>query len=172
MFSMILPQTLSQNFLQNQRGISLTRIGTLISIRSVGIVLLNLALGQFNAGLGFVISQLAMGFSALLLWQGKGLTGYSLGYLLMGSQQTARTLAIAQGRKLIQAANMGISYGLLETVSAFANILAPLTAGFLYSIHPTYIYSTSLILIPASMLLTIFFSPARSNNLTPNELEV
>ena len=172
MFSMILPQPLSQNFLQNERGLSLAQIGRLISARSIGIVLLNLTLGQLNARLGFLISQAAMGVSAFLLWQGTGVYIYALGYLLMGSQQTARTLATAQGRILIQAANMGIAYGLLETVAALANVLAPALAGYLYSRQPSLIYSTGLICIVIAILLTVLISPIRMRDLASKDLEV
>ncbi len=172
MFSMILPQPLSQNYLQNERGLDLAQIGRLISARSIGIVILSLTLGQLNAGLGFLVSQAAMGLSAFLLWQGTGIYGYALGYLLMGSQPTARTLATAQGRILIQAANMGIGYGLLETVAALANILAPALAGFLYAQQPSMIYSTGLIFIVIAIFSTVLISPIRMRDLASKELEV
>lgn len=172
MFGMILPLPLSQNFLQNERGISLTQIGSLISARSFGIVILNLTLGQVNARLGFLFSQAAMGISSFLLWRGTGTLSYTLGYLLMGSQQTAKSLAVAQGRILLQAANMGIGYGMIETVSAFANILAPLLAGYLYTKQPNLIYSTSLIFIFTAILLTILLSPVRIKDLNVDTSEV
>jgi MFS family permease len=171
LFSMNIPLTLSQNFLQNERGIELAQIGRLISARSIGIVALNLMLGQINAKLGFLISQAAMGFSALLLWQGGSMPAFTLGYLLMGSQQTARSLATAQGRVLVKAANMGIAYGMLETAAALANILAPAMAGILYSLQPNFIYSTSLIFIAAAILLTILFSPIKRKHMVQIEKE-
>jgi MFS-type transporter involved in bile tolerance (Atg22 family) len=112
-----------------------------------------------------------MGLCAFLLWQGTGIYGYALGYLLMGGQQTARTLATAQGRILIRAANMGIAYGLLETVAALANILAPALAGYLYSQQPSMIYSASLVFITIAILLTLLFSPIRIRDLASKELE-
>jgi MFS family permease len=172
MFSMSLAQPLSQNFLQNERGVSLMQIGRLISVRSIGIVLLNLTLGPINARIGFLISQATMGLSALLLWQGTGMLGYALGYLLMGSQQTARALASAQGRVLVQAANMGIAYGTLETVSALAYILAPPLAGYLYTREPELIYSASLVFLAVAILVTLLLSPVKVKDLAPKGSEV
>ena len=46
-----------------------------------------------------------------------------LGYLLMGGYVTARGLVIAQGRTLVQASNMGIAYGSLETIMSLSIVL-------------------------------------------------
>jgi DHA1 family tetracycline resistance protein-like MFS transporter len=161
MFSLYLPQPLSQNFLQNERGVSLTQMGLLISSRSVGIVVLNLVLGQLSAGAGFLFAQIGMALFSILIWLGTGLPLYVLGYFLLGSYQTARSLATAQGRELLVASNMGLGYGLIETVMSLAIILAPPLAGLLYSYNPTLIYSVSLVLICAGIIIFFFFSPIK-----------
>jgi MFS family permease len=161
MFSLYLPQPLSQNFLQNERGINLTQMGLLISSRSVGIVVLNLVLGQLSAGAGFLFAQVGMALFSILIWLGTGFPWYVMGYFLLGSYQTARSLATAQGRELLAASNMGLGYGLIETVMSLAIILAPPLAGLLYSYNPTLIYSVSLILIFAGIIIFFFFSPIK-----------
>ena len=113
--SMYLPIPLSQNFLQNERGINLAQMGALISARSVGVILLNLTLGQLNARIGFLLTHLCMALFAMLLLRGNGFYSYLVGYLLLGSYTTARSLMTAQGRVLAQASNMGIAYGMIET---------------------------------------------------------
>jgi len=165
MFAMYLPQPLSQNFLQNERGISLFQIGQLISARSAGIVILNLTLGQLNARIGFIIAQAAMALFTILIWHGTSFYHYALGYLLLGSYQTARSLAVAQGRALTQASNMGMAYGMIETVMSLAIILAPPLAGYLYTQNPVWIYSFSTMLIILSILITFFFSPLKASDL-------
>ena len=166
MFAMYLPQPLSQNFLQNERGISLFQIGQLISARSAGIVILNLTLGQLNARIGFIIAQATMAMFTILIWHGTSFYQYTLGYILLGSYQTARSLAVAQGRALTQASNMGIAYGMIETVMSLAIILAPPLAGYLYTQNPVWIYSFSTMFIILSILITFFFSPLKSSDLT------
>ncbi|MEW5868763.1 MAG: MFS transporter [Chloroflexota bacterium] len=169
MFSMFLPQPLSQNFLQNERGVNLVQMGFLISARSLGVVGLNLVLGQLSARLGFLLAQVAMALFALLIWQGGWLPWYALGYFLLGGYQTARYLAIAQSRELISAANMGLGYGLVETFVAMAAILAPPLAGWLYDWHPPSIYYVSLILIGFTFIINLSFSQLRSTNLDNQE---
>jgi MFS family permease len=164
-FSMLLAQPLSQNFLQNQRGLDLIQIGQLLAVRSAGIVLLNLILGQLNARYGFMLAQAGMALFALLLWRGEAFQTYLLGYFLLGSFQTARALANAQGRALVQATQMGLAYGMIEVTMALANILAPPLAGLLYTYSPTSIYITSLALICAALGITAVFSPLRARDL-------
>jgi MFS family permease len=89
---------------------------------------------------------------------------YFAGYLLSGSYVTARGLAIAQGRALVQSANMGVAYGMLETVSAFAIVLGPPLAGLLYQTNPASIYSVSLVLILAGLAANLLFSPLRQKD--------
>jgi predicted MFS family arabinose efflux permease len=164
-FSLYFPQPLSQNFLQNERGINLVMIGVLISMRSLGVVLLNLVLGQFNARLGLLISQVAMMLFCLLILLGNGLPAYMAGYLLMGSYVTARGLITAQGRSLVESANMGVAYGLIETVNALAIILGPPLAGLIYERAPSLVYVISLGLIGLGLVVNLAWSPIGQQDL-------
>lgn len=159
MFSAYLAQPLSQNFLQDQRGVDLLEMGALISARSLGIVALNLLLGQFSARAGFLLAQLSMACFALLIWQGRGFAWYAAAYFLLGSYQTARSLVNAQGRQLTNAATMGLAYGVLESVMAAATILAPLLAGWIYQHQPENVYSLSLVLIIIALIIAFFQLP-------------
>ena len=86
---------------------------------------------------------------------------YVLAYLMMGGYTTARGLALAQGRSLAQAGNMGAGYGLMETVMALAIVVGPPLAGYLYSIQPEWVYITSLGLIVAGLIANWVYSPVR-----------
>ena len=163
-FALYLPQPLSQNFLQNERGLNLNQVGQLIAIRSLGIVVLNLTLGQLNARTGYLLAQVSMAAFTLLLWQGANMVWYMAGYFLLGSYQTARVLSIAQGRTLIQATRMGVGYGIIETAMTFAIILAAPLAGALYQENPVWIYIVSLGLIVVAILVTSLFSPIRKED--------
>lgn len=158
MFATYLPQPLSPNFLQNQRGLSLGQIGQLYSMSSIGVVVLNLLLGQLPARLGFLLGQAAVGLFALLLWQAAALPWYFLGYFLLGGYKTTRSLAMAQMNALVHQARMGLAYGLTETVSSTAMILAPVIAGYLYARDPSAMYAAGAALVVLSILTGIFFS--------------
>lgn len=159
MFMLYLPQPLTVNYLQNERGLGLNQIGQLISLRSLGVVFLSLTLGQFNARTGFLTSQIAVCAFAGLIWKSVSFPGYAIGYLLGGGFQTARSFIAAQGRALMEADTMGVGYGMIETTVSTAIVLAPLLAGFLYSLRPESVYITSLVGMALTLLTSFFFLP-------------
>jgi predicted MFS family arabinose efflux permease len=156
-FSMYLPQPLSPNFLQNQRGYSLVQIGQLYSISSLGIVISNLVLGHLDVRWGYLIGQAGVGIFALLLWQGKSIPWYILAYLLLGGFRTTRSLATAYIRSMVSGSTMGLAYGLAETIAAMATMVAPPLAGYLYQAQPTRIYALSTGLIALSLVVSALF---------------
>jgi len=165
MFATYLPQPLSPNFLQNERGISLGQLGVLGSLGSLGNVAFNLVLGQLNARLGFVLGQVFVALFALSLWKGTGQAWYMLGYFLMGGFRAARMLATAQVRVLIHQAQMGLAYGMTEAGNSMALILSPLLAGYLYDINPASIYPLSLLLITIGIIISLIFAPREKHHI-------
>jgi MFS transporter, DHA1 family, multidrug resistance protein len=161
-FAMYLPQPLAPNFLQNERGLSLVAIGQLYSISSLGVVLGNLLLGNLEHRLGYLIGQVFVGFFAAILWQQTGMIWFSVAYLFVGGYRTARSLAIAQVQTLVHPANMGLAYGLSETISSSANILVPFVAGLMYDRNPIIMFPASLILIVVSVLVNAYYLYVRS----------
>ena len=159
MFAMYLPQPLSPNFLQNERGITLSQMGLIGSLGSLGNVAFNLILGQLNTRLGFVLGQVCVALFALSLWKGTGQAWYMLGYFLLGGFRAARMLAMAQVRVLIHQAQMGLAYGITEAGNSAALILAPLLAGYLYDKDPASIYSLSLLLVAIGVIISVIFTP-------------
>lgn len=170
-FCMFLPQPLSQNFLQNERNLNLTQIGWLIATRSAGVVFFNLLLGQINARYGYMIAQVLMAFFMFMVWRGNSLPMYLVGYFMLGSFQTARVLAAAQGRALVKASNMGIAYGIMETTGAIVFVIAPPLAGFLYSLTPETPYQVGLIGLGLAVLLSLFFIPVRPEEINKTGIE-
>jgi MFS family permease len=158
MFATYLPQPLSPNFLQNERGISLGQMGLLGSLGSLGNVAFNLVLGQFNVHLGFVLGQFFVALFALSLWKGTGQAWYMLAYFLLGGFRAARMLAMAQVQLLIHRAQMGLAYGMTETGGAMALIISPLLAGYLYDQNPASVYPLSLLLITIGMIISLIFA--------------
>ena len=175
MFVMYLPQPLTPRFLQNERGLSLESIGLLGSIGSLGNAVLALLLGQIAARGGFLLAQVSVAAFALLLWKGSGLGWYALGYFLLGGFRTARSLIYAQVRPLIHPAQMGLAYGITETSSALAVMLAPLLAGVLYTQDPARVYWVSAGLIGVMLVVSGIFAPreagdrAETDIITPPE---
>jgi len=159
MFVMYLPQPLTPSFLQNSRHLSLESIGLLGSTASLGNAVLSLVLGQFAARTGFLLSQVCVGFFSLLIWRGTGVPWYALGYFVMGGFRTSRYVIYAQVRPLVHRAQMGLAYGVVETVNSLAVVLAPLLAGGIYTRNPVQVYPVSLGLAAIVLAVTFFLSP-------------
>jgi MFS family permease len=157
--AMYLPQPLTPNYLSNQAGFDLSRIGVLFSISSFGVVVLNLLLGSLPALTGFILGQVAMALFCLILWFASDYGWYVFGFLMLGGFRTARNLGIAQVRELVPAAKMGLAYGVAETAGGTAVILAPILAGLLYTQNPILMYVVGLGLILVSIFVSARFSP-------------
>ena len=161
-FTLQVPQPLTQNFLQDERGLSLGQIGLLGSLGGVGNVIFNLGLGQLSAFLGILLSQIAIALYALLIWRGTSMPVYGIAYLLLGGYRSARSLTAAHVNSLIDDAQMGLAYGITETANALPLIIAPPLAGYFYIMDPASPYPLSLLLIFVGILATlIFFSRSR-----------
>jgi DHA1 family multidrug resistance protein-like MFS transporter len=162
-FSMYLAQPLSSNYLQNQQHLSLESIGLLGTISSVGIVVLNLGLGNLKPYIGYLLAQISVALFALILWRSTSFVWFSLGFVLLGGYRFSRSLATALTKKLVHQSRMGLAYGMTETVGASAVILAPPVAGILYQVDPALMYIVAFVLILISIAISARFIPRPTN---------
>ena len=117
--------------------------------------LLAILLSRFNPYIGYVLGQALVAAFAFLMWRGTSLPLLALGYFLLGGFRAARPLAMAQARELVHESQMGLTYGVMETVSAVIFILTPPLAGFMYKIDPALIYRFSLGLLAVSVFISL-----------------
>jgi MFS family permease len=173
MFATYLAQPLSNNFLELKHGLSFSQIGRLGSVTALGVVALNLTIGRLEARRGFVLAQASVGVFTVLVSRGTGLPWFAVGYFMLGGFRTVRALATAQARELVDPARMGLAYGLVETVSGLAAVLASPMAGFLFKLEPHAMYTTSLGFILGSVLVGILRiqRSGQSFERVPNEIE-
>jgi MFS family permease len=82
-----------------------------------------------------------------------------VGFFLLGGFKAIRALSLALVRTLIHGSQMGTAYGMIDTASSIAIILAPALAGLLYQANPGLIFSTSTILIVISILVALWIIP-------------
>jgi MFS family permease len=154
MFAVSLPQPFAPNFLQNQRGLSLSQIGQLGSLGALGSVLLMLTLGSLKSGFALMIGQVGLMAFALLLWQGRGLLWYAIGYLALGGFRLCRAMTVALARPVVRAREVGLAFGAVETLNALGYMAAPVVAGFIYDWQPHSIFPISLVILGIALLLT------------------
>ena len=170
-FAAYIPQPLSSNYLRNQQALSLSTIGQLISLAYLGTTILALVLGQLEAKTGFLLGQAAVAAFAVFLWKGLGLGWFAIGYFLLGGYRPLRTLGVAQVRGFVHKSQMGLAYGMAETLGSASTLLAPPMAGFLYSRDPVIMYPTALVLIVVGIGITLAVVP-RSRVLPPEHVEL
>ncbi len=158
MLALTLPQPLAANFLQNERGLSLSQIGQLGSLGALGSVVLMLVFGHLPVGLALIIGQIALMLFAFLLWQGAGVLWYRLAYVFLGGYRLCRAMTVALVRPIIRDREVGLAFGLVESLNALALMVAPVLAGILYDWRPISIFPVSLAALFVTLLVSFRFA--------------
>ena len=163
-FAMYLAQPLTPNFLESVRELSLSETGLIFTIGALGNSLLAITFSRSNPRSGFLFAQSLVIVFALLMWKGSSLPVFALGYFLLGGFRAARPLAMAQARELVHDSQMGVSYGIMDTINAVIFILTPPLAGFLFEQDPTIVYPLAVGLIIVSIIISYLFSPRKATD--------
>ena len=163
-FAMYLAQPLTPNFLEGVRGLSLSQTGIIFTAGALGNSLLAILLSRVPPRSGFLFAQGLVILFSFLIWKGTSLPVYVLGYFLLGGFRAGRPMALAQARELVHDSQMGMTYGIMETISAVIFILTPPLAGILFEYDPTLVYPLSIVLIALSILVSYLFSPRKESH--------
>ncbi len=163
-FSMYLAQPLTPIFLKTVRGLSLSQTGLIFTAGALGNSLLALAFSRANPRGGFLFAQVFVILYALFIWKGTTLPVFALGYFLLGGFRAGRPMAMAQARELVHDSQMGITYGIMETVSAVIFIVTPPIAGFLFERDPMILYPLAIGSIVVSIVVSSIFLPRKVNH--------
>jgi MFS family permease len=158
---MYLAQPLTPNFLEGVRGLSLSQTGLVFTAGALGNSLMAIAFSRVNPRKGFLFAQVLVILFALFIWKGTTLPVFALGYFLLGGFRAGRPLAQAQARELVHESQMGITYGIMETVSSIIFILTPPMAGFLFERDPMILYPLAIGLIAVSVFVSSIFLPRK-----------
>jgi hypothetical protein len=105
-----------------------------------------------------LIGQAGMGLFSVLLWQGTGLFWYGAAYLFLGGYRLIRAMTLALVQPAVRAKEIGLAFGIVETVNSLAFVVAPILAGFLYDWRPISIFPVSLGVLAVTVLLTLVFT--------------
>jgi MFS family permease len=170
--ALYLPQVFTPKFLQDVRGLSLGQIGLLGTVGGAGNSSLTFLLGFLDARLGFILGQAGVGIYSGLLWQMNGYGWFAVSYFLLGGYRAVRSLFMAQIRPLVHESQMGLAYGISETVLGLPLILAPIAAGFLYQQDKGIIYPIGMAAIVGAIVLSLVFAPhTAKDQLQPASIE-
>jgi MFS family permease len=160
-FAMYVAQPLTPNFLEGVRGLSLSETGIIFTAGALGNSIMAILLSRVPPRRGFLIAQALVMLFSLFIWKGTSLPFYVLGYFLLGGFRAGRPMALAQARELVHDSQMGITYGIMETISSLIFILTPPLAGILFERDPMIVYPLSIGLIAVSIAVSYFFSPRK-----------
>jgi predicted MFS family arabinose efflux permease len=161
-FSMYLAQPLTPNFLDSVRGLSLSENGLIFTAGALGNSLLAVTFSRIEPRRGFLLAQVLVILFALTIWKGTSLPFFALGYFLLGGFRAGRPMVMAQARELVHVSQMGLMYGLMETINAVIFILTPPLAGILYERDPMILYPLGIGLMVLSILVSYLFLPRKA----------
>jgi MFS family permease len=160
-FSMYLAQPLTPNFLASVRGLSLSETGIIFTAGALGNSLMAILFSRVHPRRGFLVAQALVILFAFFIWKGTNLPVFMLGYFLLGGFRAGRPMVMAQARELVHDSQMGVTYGIMETISAVIFVLTPPLAGILFERDPKIVYPLSIGLIAISILVSYLFSPRK-----------
>jgi MFS family permease len=160
-FAMYLSQPLTPNFLEGVRGLSLSETGIIFTAGALGNSLMAILFSRVHPRRGFLFAQALVILFAFFIWKGTSLPVYVLGYFLLGGFRAGRPMVMAQARELVHDSQMGVTYGIMETISSVIFILTPPLAGILFERDPMMVYPLSIGLIALSIAVSYFFSPRK-----------
>jgi len=163
-FSMYLAQPLTPNFLEGVRGLSLSETGIIFTAGALGNSVMAMTFSRIQPRRGFIVSQVLVILFSALIWKGTSLPVFALGYFLLGGFRAGRPMAMAQARELVHDSQMGLTYGIMETISAVLFILTPPLAGILFEYDATIIYPLAIGLIALSIIVSYIFSPRKASH--------
>jgi MFS family permease len=160
-FSMYLSQPLTPNFLEGVRGLSLSETGIIFTAGALGNSLMAILFSRVHPRRGFLFAQALVILFALFIWKGTSLPIFALGYFLLGGFRAGRPMVMAQARELVHDSQMGVTYGIMETIGSVIFVLTPPLAGILFEHDPMIVYPLSIGLITVSILVSYLFSPQK-----------
>ena len=102
-------------------------------------------------------TSISLRIFSLLLWRGTGMLWYGLAYLVMGGYRLVRAMTIALVQPLVRKRELGLAFGIVESLNSLAYVAAPIVAAYLYDWKPISIFPVSLaaLIVSAGVTLAI-----------------
>ena len=158
--AMWLPLPLAPNFLQDVRGFDVSRIGILGTVASLGGIVLQLRLGRsVRPRRTLVMAQILMFVAVLLLWQSALLPLIGVAYFLRASASLARLSVNSITVRVVSHDQLGLAYGVMETIASLAFVAASYSAGALYTVRPDMPFVVALVALPLMIALSAWLAP-------------
>ena len=130
--------SLLPNFLEDVGGFSQAQIGVLFSVSFLGAFMGNILVARAQPRTGFIILMIASWVGMLLLLAPTQPFLAAIAFFLFGSLTTMWLIKAACSGRAVSAADQGIAFGLIESLSFLATSAAAGIAGVLYGLTPAH----------------------------------
>jgi len=130
--------SLLPNFLEDVGGFSQAQIGVLFSVSFLGAFMGNILVARVQPRTGFIILMLTSWVGMLILLAPAQPFLAGIAFFLFGSLTTMWLIKAACSGRAIRAADQGIAFGLIESLSFLATSAAAGIAGVLYDTTPLH----------------------------------
>ena len=149
-------------FLSEVKEVKLEQIGLLGTVNAIGGFTLNQLLGRRPPRRMLMLAIGLMFVYAAVLLQASWIGFFMLAYFLRGSVNSARSLISALVTRLVRPAQLGLAFGITETVASAGNAIAPYLAGWLYAASPQMPFVVMMSLCPVIIVVVWRFAPRQS----------
>ena len=81
-----------------------------------------------------------------------------MGYLFLGGYRLTRAMTIALVRPVVREREVGLAFGLVESLNSLATVIAPVLAGLLYDWRPESIFPASVIVLVVTFTISLRYT--------------
>ena len=145
---------LAPNYLQNHWGIPVSQIGLFGSAEAVGSVVLSLVISRWSPMLALFVLQIGVLAYLATLLSTDHIVWLSLAFFLRVGPVYGRQFIDCIGIKLVPSSQRGLAFSITPTVQRLSNMIAAMTAGWLYEVRPGLPFQTAIVLVVVAMLVT------------------
>jgi len=166
-FSLEISHIMAPKFLEDVRGLKVGQIGWLGSVASLGVVILQLLLGQLSTGrrLSLLLVQL-VALVATAIWLNTSLLFLIvIAYFIHGYNRLVRPIIVGRLSHSLDPATLSFGYGFYETSFRLGLAVAPYVAGLLYEHSPSWPLLAGIVCLSVTLMLT-FTLPTKRQQVT------
>lgn len=157
-------------FVAEVKHIELEQIGWLGTVNALGAFVLNQYLGRRPPKRGLIIAFVLVMIHAVVMLQAGWIGWFALAYFMRGAVNVIRSLMSALTTFIVKPSQLGVAFGLVETVSTSGEVVGPYIAGLLYDSTPSLPFIVMIALCPLAILAIWFFAPKAVREAAPPPL--
>jgi MFS family permease len=170
MVIMYLGYDFAPKFVSEVKHIELEQIGWLGTMNALGGFVLNQYLGRRPPRWGLIVAMVLVFIHAIVMLQAGWIGWFALAYFMRGAVNVIRSLFSALMTFIVKPSQLGVAFGLIETVSTSGEVVGPYFAGLLYESAPSLPFVVMIALCPVALGLIWWLAPKKAAYLTPSPL--